>query len=133
LILSLDFRSLVLKNICLKSIWVLMNVKIIYKWTQKIMWRGVMMKVTELLGKKVLDKDAMGVGKISDMDIDAVEGTVSSITISSSDFSINRDDYEITNQDIDQVGDYVLLKIDKTELDIRAESSQETEKRKFKL
>ncbi|HNR26068.1 MAG TPA: PRC-barrel domain-containing protein [Methanobacteriaceae archaeon] len=92
-----------------------------------------MMKVTELLGKKVLDKDAMGVGKISDMDIDAVEGTVSSITISSSDFSINRDDYEITNQDIDQVGDYVLLKIDKTELDIRAESSQETEKRKFKL
>lgn len=133
MILSLDFRSLVLKNICLKSIWVLMNVKIIYKWTQKIMWRGVMMKVTELLGKKVLDKDAMGVGKISDMDIDAVEGTVSSITISSSDFSINRDDYEITNQDIDQVGDYVLLKIDKTELDIRAESSQETEKRKFKL
>lgn len=133
MILSLDFRSLVLKNICLKSIWVLMNVKIIYKWTQKIMWRGVMMKVTELLGKKVLDKDAMGVGKISDMDIDAVEGTVSSITISSSDFSINRDDYGITNQDIDQVGDYVLLKIDKTELDIRAESSQETEKRKFKL
>ena len=74
----------------------------------------------------------MGVGKISDMDIDAVEGTVSSITISSSDFSINRDDYEITNQDIDQVGDYVLLKIDKTELDIGRIISRDR-KRKFKL
>lgn len=91
------------------------------------------MKVTELLGKKVLDKNAMGVGKVSDMDIDAVEGTVGSITISSSDFSISRDDYEIINQDIDQVGDYVLLKIEKAELDLRAESSQDPEKRKLKL
>jgi sporulation protein YlmC with PRC-barrel domain len=92
-----------------------------------------MMKVTELLGKKVLDKNAMGVGKVSDMDIDAVEGTVATITISSSDFSIGRDDFEITNQDIDQVGDYVLLKIEKAELDLRAESAQDPEKRKLKL
>ncbi len=91
------------------------------------------MKVTEILGKKVLDKNAMGVGKVSDMDIDAVEGTVATITISSSDFSIGRDDFEITNQDIDQVGDYVLLKIEKAELDLRAESAQDPEKRKLKL
>lgn len=91
------------------------------------------MKVTELLGKKVLDKNAMGVGKVSDMDIDAVEGVVATITISSSDFSIGRDDFEITNQDIDQVGDYVLLKIEKAELDLRAESTQDPEKRKLKL
>ena len=91
------------------------------------------MKVTEILGKKVLDKNAMGVGKVSDMDIDAVEGTVATITISSSDFSIGRDDFEITNQDIDQVGDYVLLKIEKVELDLRAESAQDPEKRKLKL
>jgi sporulation protein YlmC with PRC-barrel domain len=92
-----------------------------------------MMKVSELLGKRVLDKKAMGIGKVSDMDIDAIEGTVSSITISSSDFSISRDDFEITNQDIDQVGDYVLLKIEKAELDMRAESAQDSEKRKIKL
>lgn len=91
------------------------------------------MKVTEILGKKVLDKNAMGVGKVSDMDIDAVEGTVATITISSSDFSIGRDDFEITNQDIDQVGDYILLKIEKAELDLRAESAQDPEKRKLKL
>jgi len=91
------------------------------------------MKVTEILGKKVLDKNAMGVGKVSDMDIDAVEGTVANITISSSDFSIGRDDFEITNQDIDQVGDYILLKIEKAELDLRAESAQDPEKRKLKL
>lgn len=91
------------------------------------------MKVTELLGKKVLDKNAMGVGKVSDMDIDAVEGTVGSITMSSSDFSISRDDFEITNHDIDQVGDYLLLKIDKAELDLRVESAQNQEKRKIKL
>ena len=91
------------------------------------------MKVTELLGKKVLDKNAMGVGKVSDMDIDAVEGVVATITVSSSDFSIGRDDFEITNQDIDQVGDYVLLKIEKAELDLRAESTQDPEKRKLKL
>ncbi|MDD1763196.1 MAG: PRC-barrel domain-containing protein [Methanobacteriaceae archaeon] len=92
-----------------------------------------MMKVSELLGKRVLDKKAMGIGKVSDMDIDAIEGTVSSITISSGDFSISRDDFEITNQDIDQVGDYVLLKIEKAELDMRAESAQDSEKRKIKL
>jgi sporulation protein YlmC with PRC-barrel domain len=92
-----------------------------------------MMKVTELLGKKVLDKNAISVGKVSDLDIDAVEGTVGSITISSSDFSIGRDDFEITNLDIDQVGDYVLLKIEKAELDLRAESAQDQEKRKLKL
>ncbi len=91
------------------------------------------MKVTELLGKKVLDKNAIGVGKVTDMDIDAVEGTVATITISSSDFSIGRDDFGITNQDIDQVGDYVLLKIEKAELDLRAESTQDPEKRKLEL
>ncbi|MEN6330287.1 MAG: PRC-barrel domain-containing protein [Methanobacteriaceae archaeon] len=91
------------------------------------------MKVTELLGKKVLDRKAIGVGKVSDMNIDAVAGTVGSITISSSDFSIGRDDFEITSQDIDQVGDYVLLKIEKADLEIRAESAQESEKRKLKL
>ncbi|HMK53874.1 MAG TPA: PRC-barrel domain-containing protein [Methanobacteriaceae archaeon] len=91
------------------------------------------MKVSEFLGKRVLDKKAVEIGKVSDIDVDAILGAVGTITISSGDFSLSKNEFEIKNQDIDQVGDYVLLKIEKAELEIRSESAQNSEKKKLKL
>ncbi|MDP3066524.1 MAG: PRC-barrel domain-containing protein [Methanobacteriaceae archaeon] len=91
------------------------------------------MKVSEFLGKKVLDKKAVEIGKVSDVDVDAIQGVMGTITISSGDFSLTKSEFEVTNQDIDQVGDYVLLKIEKAELEIRSESAQNSEKKNLKL
>jgi len=35
-----------------------------------IEYSGVNMKVTEFLGRKVLDKNAMEIGKVSDLEVD---------------------------------------------------------------
>jgi sporulation protein YlmC with PRC-barrel domain len=91
------------------------------------------MKVSDFLGRKVLDSKAVEIGKVSDMFIKPKEGLITGMTISTSDFGLTRNELEIKIEDIDEVGDYILLKVEKAELEVRAESSQKTEKKRLEI
>jgi len=69
------------------------------------------MKATEVLGKKVIDKNAFEVGKVSDLDLDAEKWTIEAIYISS---GILGSDLRVSIEDVGKIGDYVTLKIEKT-------------------
>lgn len=79
--------------------------------------QGVSMKVSEFLGTRVLDKNAMEIGKVADMLIDPREGTINLITISTGEFGIRRKDLEIRTSDIAVLGDYLLLKVRKEDIE----------------
>lgn len=67
------------------------------------------MKVTDFLGKKVLDKNAMEIGKVSEMEIDPLKGLIKTITISKSDISLKTKTFIISVEELDKVGDYVII------------------------
>jgi sporulation protein YlmC with PRC-barrel domain len=73
--------------------------------------RKIFMKVTDVLGKKVIDKNAFEIGKISDLDLDTEKWAIAGIYISS---GILGSDVRISIEDVEKVGDYVTLKIEKT-------------------
>ena len=75
------------------------------------------MKVSEFLGTRVLDKNAVEVGKVSDMFIDPKEGIINIITISTGEFGIRKKDVEIKPSEISVLGDYLLLNIDRADMD----------------
>jgi Uncharacterized conserved protein len=68
------------------------------------------MKATDVLGKKVIDKNAFEVGKVSDFDLDTEKWTIIGLYISS---GILGSDVRVPIEDIEKVGDYVTLKIEK--------------------
>ncbi len=74
------------------------------------------MKVTVLIGKRVLDEDAIEIGRIEDLDVDLKENTIKNVIINAAERSIRRDKYEVTSDMIDAVGDYVLLNVPRNEL-----------------
>ena len=74
------------------------------------------MKVSEFLGTRVLDKNAFEIGKVSDMYIDPVVGIIDVITISANEFGIRRKDIEIKPDQIDVLGEYLVLNIDKEDV-----------------
>lgn len=91
------------------------------------------MKVSDFIGSRVLDKKANEIGKISDLDVKPKEGVIEGMTVSTSDFGLTRKELEIKTTDIDEVGDYVLLKVEKAELEIRTETAQNNEKRRLEI
>lgn len=72
---------------------------------------GVKMKVTEFLGRKVLDKNAMEIGKVSDLELDPEKGVVDSIIISKGELSLKQRTLIVGMDNVSRVGDYVVLKI----------------------
>ena len=70
------------------------------------------MKVKDFMGKKVYDKDAIEIGKISDMDIDTTTFRVERIHIKSG----MTKQHSISPDDIDRLGDTVILSIAKDDL-----------------
>lgn len=72
---------------------------------------GVKMKVTEFLGRKVLDKNAMEIGKVSDLELDPEKGVVDSIIISKGELSLKQRTFIVGMDNVSRVGDYVVLKI----------------------
>ncbi len=76
------------------------------------------MKVSEFLGTRVLDKNAVEVGKVSDMFIDPKEGIINIITISTGEFGIRKKDVEIKPSEISVLGDYLLLNIERADMEI---------------
>lgn len=68
------------------------------------------MKATDVLGKKVIDKNAFEMGKVSDFDLEPGKWTITGIYISS---GILGSDLRVSIEDVEKVGDYVTLKIEK--------------------
>ncbi|MDI9623828.1 MAG: PRC-barrel domain-containing protein [Methanothermobacter sp.] len=79
------------------------------------------MLVSELLGKKVLDKNALEVGKVSDMEIDLKKGMINSVIISKGELSLRPQTFIVNIDEIQKVGDYVIM-------DIAVEEVSETPK-----
>jgi sporulation protein YlmC with PRC-barrel domain len=86
------------------------------------------MKVSDFFGRRVLDKKANEIGKVADMVIKPKEGIITSIIISTSDFGLTRKDLEIETADIEEVGDYLLLNVEKAELEVKGEVAEKKEK-----
>ena len=91
------------------------------------------MKVSEFLGKKVLDKNALELGKVSEMDIEPKQGLMESVIISTGEIAIRKNDLVVTSTDIAEVGDYVLLKIDKQTILDRIQEPEEEEPSKKRI
>lgn len=83
------------------------------------------MKVTQIIGKKVLDGQVNEVGKIQDIDIDLKEKTINSITISTNELSLRKVTFDITTDVISEIGDYVLLNVPKSEIIPNTKKSEE--------
>lgn len=69
------------------------------------------MKVTDFMKKKVLDENGMEIGKVNDIDIDPIHGKINKVYISKGDLSLKPKIMIIDVDDIEQVGDYVLLSV----------------------
>jgi len=70
------------------------------------------MYTKELFGKEVLDMSANKVGKVADLDFDWQQGVVNRVVIKA---GLTRK-YTITLDQIDRIGDKVILKILEDEL-----------------
>jgi sporulation protein YlmC with PRC-barrel domain len=86
------------------------------------------MKVTDFLGKRVVDRKAIEIGKVDDLIIEPETAMIKGIVISTGDFGLRRTDLFITPSQIEEVGDYVLLKNEKS--DIREVKDSDLEEKK---
>lgn len=92
------------------------------------------MQVSDFLGKKVLDKNAMEIGKVSDVDLMPKEGVINSITISTGELWIRNKSFEVKPENIAQIGDYVVLNLEELEIEkIVEDEEEETPKKRITL
>lgn len=70
------------------------------------------MKVKDFIGKKVYDRNAIEVGKISDLEIDTTSFTLEKVFIKSG----MTKQYTVSPQNLDRIGDTVILKVRKEDL-----------------
>ncbi len=90
------------------------------------------MQVSEFRGKKVLDNNAVEIGKVSDIDLMPKEGTITSITVSTGDMWLRNKNFQIKPEDINQIGDYVLLNLEGSSIEEIEEEEKEVEEEKPK-
>jgi sporulation protein YlmC with PRC-barrel domain len=74
------------------------------------------MKASEFVGMKVLDKEANEVGKVEEIAVVFGKCLVNKIFISAGS-TLNKKYLVIVNDDIAEVGDYLQLKLNKTEIE----------------
>jgi len=74
------------------------------------------MKASEFIGMKVLDKEANEVGKVEEIAVEFGKCLINKIFISSG-FTLNKKYLVIVNDEIAEVGDYLQLKLNKTEIE----------------
>ena len=74
------------------------------------------MKTSKNIGKKVLDCTANDVGKVQDIDIDIKSNCINEIIINSGELSLRKVNFKVTPDMIAQVGDYLLLKVSKSDI-----------------
>jgi sporulation protein YlmC with PRC-barrel domain len=70
------------------------------------------MYTKELFGKEVLDLDANRIGKVVDIDVDLLKGAINHLTVKT---SLTKK-CVISLNDIDKIGDRIILKIRTDEL-----------------
>ncbi|MBE2900544.1 hypothetical protein DNK57_07035 [Methanothermobacter thermautotrophicus] len=92
-----------------------------------IRFYGVQMKVTEFLGRKVLDKNAMEIGKVSDLEVDPEEGLIKSLIISKGELSLKQRTFIVDMESVSRVGDYVVLAIAAEEAEEAPEEEESME------
>ncbi|MDI6724575.1 MAG: PRC-barrel domain-containing protein [Methanobacterium sp.] len=90
------------------------------------------MQVSEFLGKKVLDKNAVEIGKVTDLDVMPKEGVINSITVSTGEMWRNKN-FEFKPEDISQIGDYLLLNIELSSIEEIVEEEEEKPKKRLTL
>jgi len=90
------------------------------------------MQVSEFLGKKVLDKNAVEIGKVTDLDVVPKEGIINSITVSTGEMWRNKN-FEFKPEDISQIGDYLILNIELSSIEEIVEEEEEKPKKRLTL
>ncbi len=70
---------------------------------------GEKMKVKELLGCTVLDKNAYEVGKVDDVDFDPESGAITGLTLTLQKNLFSKDEIGILFEDVATIGAYVIL------------------------
>jgi sporulation protein YlmC with PRC-barrel domain len=93
------------------------------------------MKVSELMGRRVLDKNAMEIGKVSEIDLMPKEGVINTITISTGEVWLRNKTFEIKPSNIQQVGDYLILNLEEAEIEgiVKEEEEKAPEKTRLTL
>ena len=76
---------------------------------KKIQIKGDNMKIKELLGRTVLDKNAFEVGKVEDADFDPENGTITGITIVLYKNAFSKSSVGVLFEDIAVIGEYIIL------------------------
>lgn len=67
------------------------------------------MLIKEFLGLKVLDSTASEIGKVVDADFDSENGQIQQVIISLKSNLFSSNNIEVAFEDIDKIGDYLLL------------------------
>lgn len=88
------------------------------------------MNIKEVLGSKVLDKNAYEVGTVSDFDFDQKEGTIKSMVVSLKKGVFSKEELEVAFEDIETIGGYVILS---KELSEAEETEEEVEVQKVEV
>lgn len=88
------------------------------------------MNIKEVLGSKVLDKNAYEVGTVRDFDFDQKEGTIKSMVVSLKKGVFSKEELEVAFEDIETIGGYVILS---KELPEAEETEEEVEVQKVEV
>ncbi len=76
---------------------------------KKILIKCGNMKIKELLGRTVLDKNAFEVGKVEDVDFDHESGTITGLTLSLHKNFFSKSAVGVLFEDIATIGEYIIL------------------------
>ena len=85
------------------------------------------MRVSKILGKKVLDSNANFIGKISDVEVNVENYEIELIILNTGEISLRKNSYEFTPKDISKIGDYVLLNVEKSDVIPQKSSNEESD------
>jgi sporulation protein YlmC with PRC-barrel domain len=93
------------------------------------------MKVSELMGRRVLDKNAMEIGKVSEIELMPKEGVINTITVSTGEVWLRNKTFEIKPSNIRQVGDYLILNLEEVDIEriVKEEEEKTPEKTRLTL
>lgn len=83
------------------------------------------MKASDFIGRTVIDSKGNEVGKVDNIFLKANESLMSNIVISKGPV-LNRKYFAITNDDINALGDFIILKLDDSEIDKRISEAKGT-------
>jgi sporulation protein YlmC with PRC-barrel domain len=82
------------------------------------------MKASNFLGTGVLDKNALKVGKVVDMFVEPEKGLINSIIVSKGELGLRKEHFIIKTEEIESLGDYIILNIEKSQVEVVGEGSE---------